>query len=257
MTRDEVEQVHSEADQAYQSGDYGRAGDLFSSLLIEPEALEVSSEIQWNYALCLAHLGNWDLAIQHVQAAGYDEETFRTTCADTGLTEPSYAYEQAVNVYQQRDWDAAANAFRDLLDRPDLDAAARPELMWNLAMCLAHRGDFDEAFDQIAMSGYSEQDFRDTARQSGVDFSERDFRRASELYSNGYHEDAADAFAWMLLDPGVPSGIGDEIHWNLAMCQAHLGQWDAAFGHLQESHGEVQDFRDRLAASGVTVPDDR
>ena len=255
MTRDEAAQVHETAAEAYRSGDYQRAGELFSSLLLEPEAMEGSDEIQWNYALCLAHLGDWDLAIQHVEAAGYDEATFRDTCAQTGLTDARHAHEEATALYVAQQWAAAAEAFAAVAEHSDLDPGALPEVNWNIAMSLAHTGDLDGALRYLQASGYSDEQFRAAAQQSGVDFVEHDFRIASDLYSAGSYADAADAFAWMLLDPNVPNDISDEIHWNVAMCQARLGEWDAAFGHVEASHASEEEFRQQLASSGVEVPE--
>ena len=38
---------------------------MFSQLFVEPQALEGVNELHWNYAMCLAHEGNWPLAIEH------------------------------------------------------------------------------------------------------------------------------------------------------------------------------------------------
>lgn len=257
MTREEAAEVIEEATEAYRSSDFPRAGELFSSLLIEPEALEASEEIQWNYALCLANMGQWELAIEHVQAAGYDEELFRESCAESGLTDPRYAFEQAQALYVAQEWEAAVEAFIEVAEHPDLDSSALPELYWNIAIGYAKLEEFDKTFHYLEMSGFTEEEFRSMARQSGVDFSEHDFERASELYSNGSYSEAADAFTAMLLDPGVTNDISEEIHWNIAMCQARLDNWDAAFGHVESSGGDEEEFRRRLGEAGLQPPDDR
>ena len=168
MTEEEVRALYDEASAAYSSGDYKRAGEMFSSLLIEPQALAGSNEIHWNYAMCLAFEGNWPLAIEHVQAGGYDVAQFRETCRQSNLRDAQGDFEAAAQLFAQEQWDQAANAFAELLIHPGIAADMMDELQWNIALCSAHLGDWDNAFGHIRASGGDEQAFRETATRRGL-----------------------------------------------------------------------------------------
>jgi tetratricopeptide (TPR) repeat protein len=254
MTEDEVRALYESADQAYSSGDYHRAGELFSQLLIEPNALAGSNEIHWNYAMCLVHEGNWPLAIEHVQAGGYDVAQFREACAQANLRDAQHDFEQASQLYQSQQWDAAANAFVELLVHPSVPAESMRELHWNIAMCLAHTGDYHTAIEHVRAGGYSETDFNEALGRSNSDLAVRQLDAAVELYNQGQWSQAAEAFAELLISPAVSADSMDELQWNLAMCFAHLGNWDTAFGHIRASGGDEQAFRQRAIDSGLEPP---
>lgn len=78
---------------------------------------------------------------------------------------------------------------------------------------------------------------------------------AVELYRQDRWNEACDAFAALLLDPGTNADATDEIQWNMAMCFAHLGNWDTAFGHIRASGGDEQAFRRTATEYGLTPPE--
>jgi tetratricopeptide (TPR) repeat protein len=256
MTAEEVQQLYDDAAAAYSAGDFARAGEMFSTLLIEPEALEGSNEVHWNYAMCLAHEGNWPLAIEHVRAGGYDVAQFREVCREWNLRDAEHDFEEASQLYQNQQWDAAADAFTELMLHSALDSSTLPQLHWNIAMCLAHTGQLETALAHVRESGYSEADFRAACQQSNVDLARHQFDSASELYNQGRWNEAADAFAELLISPGTSSDEMDELQWNLAMCFAQLGNWDTAFGHIRASGGDEREFRDAAVNAGLQPPDD-
>lgn len=256
MTDEEVRQHYDEASQAYSSGDFRRAGEMFSELLIEPEALGGANELHWNYAMCLAHEGNWELALEHVRAAGFQESDFRETMRQSNVTDARHDFEQATELYRQQRWSEAADAFTALLLHPGADSGTTAELHWNIAICLAHCGDWETAIGHVRTSGYSESDFRETMRQSNVTDAGHDFEQATQLYRDQRWSEAADAFTELLLHPGADSSTTDELHWNIAMCLAHLGQWDTAFGHIRSSGGSLDEFRQTCTQQGLTPPAD-
>ena len=255
MTEDEVRQRFEDANAAYSAGDWERAGELFSTLLIEPQALEGSNELHWNYAMCLAHQGNWPLALEHVQAGGYNVEDFRRTCAEADVRDAQHDFEQATQLYANQQWDAAADAFTALLLSPGLPADSMREIHWNIAMCLAHNHDMQTALEHVRAGGYQESDFRAALQSSNVDLARHDFDAAVALYNEGRWNEACDAFASLLLDPGIDAGAMDEIQWNIAMCFAHLGNWETAFGHIRASGGDEQEFRRTVTERGLTPPE--
>jgi len=254
MTETEVRQLVDEANSAYAAQNFERAGELFSQLFIEPQALEGLNELHWNYAMCLAHQGNWPVAIEHVQAGGYDVEEFRRTCAEWNVRDAQHDLEQANQLYVNQQWDAAADAFTALLLHAGLPADGMREVHWNIAMCLAHNHDVPTALEHVRAGGYQESDFRAALEQSNVDLARHDFEAALELYRQGRWNEACDAFAELLLDPGTNADATDEIQWNMAMCFAHLGDWDTAFGHIRASGGDEQAFRRTATEYGLQPP---
>ncbi len=255
MTEEEVRQMVADANAAYAAGEWARAGEMFSSLLIEPEALEGANELHWNYAMCLAREGNWPLAIEHVQAGGYQVEDFRRISAESDVRDAQHDFEQATQLYTNQQWDAAADAFTELLVNPGLPADSMREIHWNIAMCLAHNNDVPTAIEHVRAGGYDESDFRAALQHSNVDLARHDFEAAVELYRRGQWSEACDAFAALLLDPGVNADATDEIQWNMAMCFAHLGNWETAFGHIRASGGDEQAFRRTATEHGLTPPE--
>ena len=255
MTEEEVRALVEQANTAYAAGEYQHAGEMYSSLFIEPQALEGANELHWNYAMCLVHEGNWPLAIEHVRAGGYDVEEFRRTCAESNLRDAQHDFEQATQLYTSHQWDAAADAFTELLLNPGLPADSMREIHWNIAMCLAHNNDLSTALEHVRAGGYEESDFRAALQHSNVDLARHDFEAAVELYRQGQWSQAADAFAELLLDPGTNADAMDEIQWNIAMCFAHLGNWDTAFGHIRASGGDEQAFRRTVTEYGLQPPE--
>jgi tetratricopeptide (TPR) repeat protein len=255
LSRDEARAVNEEANEAYATGEFERAAELYSSLLIEPEALQGAAELQWNFAMCLAHLDNWPLALEHVRASGYSEQDFRDACAAADLRDAQHDFEQADLLYQNRQWDEAADAFVELLVHPAVTAEMVPELHWNIAMSLAHLGRFDAALEHLRAGGWDEADFRQACHDSDVDLARHDHEAAVRLYQEQRWEEAADAFTALLLNPGVGSESTDEIQWNIAMCLAHLGDWETAFGHIRASGGDEGEFRATVTNAGLTPPD--
>ena len=255
MTQDEVRRLVDDANAAYAAGEFQRAGEMFSSLLIEPEALDGANELHWNYAMCLAHEGNWPLAIEHVRAGGFDVEQFRRTCAESDVRDAQHDYEQATQLYAAQQWDAAADAFTALLLHAGLPADSMREVHWNIAMCLAHNYDMQTALEHIRAGGHDESEFRAALQRSNVDLARHHFEAATELYRQGKWSQACDAFAELLLDPGTNADAMDEFQWNMAMCFAHLGDWQTAFGHIRASGGDEQAFRGTAREYGLQPPD--
>ena len=84
---------------------------------------------------------------------------------------------------------------------------------------------------------------RGCIQQSNVYLARHDFKAAVDLYRQGRWNEACEAFAESLLDPGTNADATDEIQRNMAMCFAHVGNWETAFGHIQASGGDEQAFR--------------
>ena len=252
MTEDEVQRLVEEANAAYTAGEYQRAGELFSTLFIEPQALEGANELHWNYAMCLAREGNWPLAMEHVRAGGYDVDEFRKTCADGGVRDAEHDYEQATQLYAAQQWDAAADTFTGLLLHPGLPADSTREMHWNIAMCLAHLNDMNTALEHVRVGGYEESDFRSALDKSNV---RHGVEAASELYYQGHWSQAAEAFAELLLDPGTNADQMANMHWNIANCYAMLGDWEVALGHIRASGWDEQEFRRSVIEAGLQPPE--
>ncbi len=254
MTSDEVLQQYHAASDAYSAGDFHRAGELFSALLIEPESAEYSDGLHWNYAMCLAQLGDWPTAIEHVRASGYQESEFRDTMRQADVRDAHHDYEQADQLYQQQRWSEAADAFVELMLHPGLGSDALAPMHWNVAMCLAHLGDYHTALEHVRAGGYQESDFREAMRSSNTEFARREYDDAVSLYERGEWSAAADAFVELMFSPGVDVGGMPALHWNVAMCFAQLGDWDTAFSHLRAGNQNETEFRNATIERGLTPP---
>jgi tetratricopeptide (TPR) repeat protein len=254
MTTDEVTQQYHDATDAYSSGDFRRAGELFSALLIEPNGVAYSNDLHWNYAMCLAHLGDWPTAMEHVRASGYQESDFRESMRQSNVRDAEHDYREADQLYQQQRWSEAAAAFVELMVHPGLGSDVLAPMHWNVAMCLAHLGDYSTALEHIRASGYQESDFRQAMRSSNTDFARHEYQQAVAMYEAQQWSQAGDAFAELMFSPGVDASSMPGLHWNLGMCLAHLGEWDTAFGHVRAGHHDEQEFIRAVTASGLTPP---
>jgi tetratricopeptide (TPR) repeat protein len=256
MTEDQVREHLQTASSAYSSGDYARAADLFGELFVEPQAMQALNEVHWNFAMCQAHLGNMPNALEHVRAAGYDEAQFREACRQSNIRDAQGDFEAAVELYRAERWSEAADAFTELLLHPGIPNEQSNAIHWNLAMCLAHLSRWEPALGHIRSAGYDERQFREACRQSNLSDAEHDFAAACTLFADGNYNAASEAFAALMIHPGMPVGSMRELHWNLAMSMAHLGQWDTAFGHVRAGNQDVAEFRRTATERGLNPPED-
>lgn len=254
MTHEEAEAKFTEAAAAYGDGQYQHAADLFGELFLEPEVLQFTNEMHWNYAMCLVHLDNWPLALQHVQAGGYAEHDFREACRHADVHDAQHDYEQADALYQAGQYREACDAFAGLLLHPGYSADQVRLMHWNMAMCFAHLDDFPAALEHIQAGQWSEDDFREATRASNLRDAQHEFQRADELYRAGRYGEACELFADLLLQPGYPADQLTLMNWNMAMCFAHMDQWDTAFAHIQAGHFNEADFRHQCEESGLHPP---
>lgn len=253
-----MEQAREQVDRAtalYQAGEYQQAADLFGELFLEPEALAGSNEIHWNYAMCLAHLGQLQLAEQHVAAGGYSVSDFHQQYARS-------VFEFGVQAYNAGDWRQAADRFAELLLLPGFDASGMPDVHWNLALCFARMGDPDTALAHLRAGHCDEEEFRRLAAAEGlhgfdmVVDAETRFREGERLFQDGRYEEAADVFAEVLLMPGSPAGGMGDLHWNIGLCYAHLGNWQLAFEHARVFNNDPAAFRDTCIQRGLQPPEE-
>jgi TolA-binding protein len=77
---------------------------------------------------------------------------------------------------------------------------------------------------------------------------------ATALYQGGQWESAADAFTELLLEPEALSG-SNEMHWNVAMCFARLGNMELALQHADAGGYSQADFRQAAAEAGIAGAD--
>jgi hypothetical protein len=169
MSAEEAREQFELAAQLYADQRYDEAAAIFGTLFLEPEALEGTAEMHWNYAMCLAHLDQWPLAIEHVRAGGYDEAQFREAARQSNIRDAAHDYEQADAMYQAGDYRGACDAFAALLLHPGYPADQLRLMHWNMAMCFAHMDDFHTAIEHIRAGQWSEDDFREAAVASGLE----------------------------------------------------------------------------------------
>jgi len=87
----ELEQLHGDAarasyvraTQAYTSGDYAQAADLFAELMLSPGLpADQMREVHWHMGMCFFRMGNADLGRQHMEAGGYHESDYAQALHD-------------------------------------------------------------------------------------------------------------------------------------------------------------------------------
>jgi tetratricopeptide (TPR) repeat protein len=156
------------------------------------------------------------------------------------------AMDQATALYNDGQWEEAADRFADLVIEPEAVHGAE-DMHWNMAMCYAHLGEMEKAAQHVGASGYSANDFNDQFARSKQ-------AEAAALYEQGEWDAAAEAFTELLLLPGLPASGTDEVHWNIAMCFACLGDWNKAFGHITEYGNDENEFRQTCIDKGLTPP---
>jgi tetratricopeptide (TPR) repeat protein len=254
MTLEEARAAMERAATLYTNRQWQEAADAFTELLLEPEALEGANELHWNTAMCFAHLGNLELAEQHVSAGGYSSDEFHRQFARS-------AYELAAALYNEQRWSEAADAFVELVLLPGVEASAMGEIHWNVAMCFARLGNWDLALQHVSAGGYTEEEFRRAAAEGGITGADSgaDARQrladAAALYQNQQWSEAADAFTDLLLMPGLPADGMGEVHWNIGMCFAHLDNWELAFSHVRAGGGDEAEFRRTCTDAGLAPPE--
>jgi tetratricopeptide (TPR) repeat protein len=253
MTADEVQAQMERGMALYSNSQWQEAADLFTELLLEPEALSGANEMHWNTAMCFAHLGNLELAEQHVGAGGYSTSDFHHEFARS-------KYDFTVALYAEGRWTEAADGFAEVLLLPGFDAGGMGDIHWNLGMCFAQLGDWDLAVQHVQAGGYTEEEFRRIAAEQGIPGADsgtdagQKLEEATALYQAQRWTEAADAFTELLLMPGLPADGMDEVHWNIGMCFAHLGDWDLAFSHVRSQGGDEGEFRRTCTEQGLTPP---
>jgi thioredoxin-like negative regulator of GroEL len=126
---------------------------------------EALPTIVWNLALCKANLGEfdraYDLALQYgrFRAGGDDQKLLQqiesvrqglvgeSADATTPKTseEASALFDKASASLKAEQFEDAKRMFETLLSSPIKHNQALPTIVWNLALCRAHLGDFDGA----------------------------------------------------------------------------------------------------------------
>lgn len=254
MTRAEAAAHQEEAVRQYQARNYGRAAELYADLFVEPEAMAGIHGIHWNYAICQAHLGNFPLALEHVGASGYSEQEFHAACAADNIVDARAELSRAYQLFQGERWQEAADAFVGLLLHPGFPSDEVAAVHWNVAACFAHLDDFHTALQHVGVSGHSEQEFREACRQWNVRDARHDYAHAGELFRAHRWQEACDEFAALLLHPGFPAEEVAAMHWNVAMCFAHLGDWHTALQHVGAGQHDEHRFREECTRGGLHPP---
>jgi tetratricopeptide (TPR) repeat protein len=149
------------------------------------------------------------------------------------LDEARALFEQATSAFQGADYERAADLFAELLIHPGLDASNMPEIHWNLGVCFIHAGNLDLARQHFQAGGYSESDYGHLISEHERAGAAEQFRQAVEVYEGGDYSRAADLFAELLLDPGMPADQMGTMHWDMGMCYFHLGNLDLARQHFE------------------------
>jgi outer membrane protein assembly factor BamD (BamD/ComL family) len=268
-TKEESSNLYDKASAAYEAGSYREAERLFERLLSgRYKHREALHTLVWSLAMCKAHLGDYDGAYELAVTYGHygggraDEQRLmeqieqvrRTDTGAAGVAPPrtkddaSKLYEQATTAYEGGDFAGAATLFETLLASPVEREAALPTVVWSLAMCKAHLGDFDRAYDLALQYGRFRAggDDRKLFEQIGAirkglvgedvgsgmpttsDEASALYEKASESFEAQQYDDAKRMFEQLLSTPIKHNEALPSVVWSLAMCRAHLGDFDGA-----------------------------
>ncbi len=182
---------------------------------------------------------------------------------DTSTTEAQALYDQGKASFEAGRYDEALDTFAEVALHPGLPGTGLTDLNWNMALCFAHQADWAKARAQLEASGGDEAEFKSVLAARGVSWpaapgsreeAEQHYAFAKDAMEAGEHETALNAMAGLMLHPGLPSEGMDEMHWNMALCCAHLGRIATALGHLQNGGQSVEEFRATLAPHGIVIP---
>jgi len=271
-TKRESADLYDKASAAFDAGRYQEARRLFESLLSgRYRHREALTTLVWNLAMCKAHLGDYDGAFElgitygHYGGGRADEQRLleqiervrqadTAGAADAGVRTPQTKdaagelYEKATAAFQGGEYVQATALFETLLASPVRHDEALPTIVWNLAMCKAHLGDFDRAYDLALQygrfpAGGDERRLLEQieALRQGLVGEEpgaatpktRDeaaalFEKASASLAAKQYDEAKRMFERLLPSPVKHSEALPAIVWSLAMCRAHLGDFDGA-----------------------------
>ena len=153
---------------------------------------------------------------------------------------------RASAAYQGAHYEQAADLFTDLLLHPGFPADSMREVEWNLGMCYFRLGNAELGRQHMEAGGYREQDYRDALGDVRTQQAQDVFARATAAYQGGQYEQAADLFAEVLLEPGLPADSMREIHWNLGMCYFRLGNEQLGHEHMAAGGYSESDYADAL-----------
>lgn len=86
----EARRLYAEANAAFEAGDDERCLDLNAELMIHGgTTAAMMPALHWNMAMCLARMGRWDTAIEHVHAGKYEVGEFEATMEMRGVFRPT------------------------------------------------------------------------------------------------------------------------------------------------------------------------
>jgi hypothetical protein len=257
--------VLASATEAYQNHEWQRAAEGYAALLNDPDAQALHHRIANNYALCQHQLGDNALAAHYMEVAGApaeEVEHYRALAAQhpdapAASTHAQQLAQQGTAHFHAQEWQQAIDTWSQLFLDPGYPADAALDVHWKLAVCYAHLDGPDDWHTAVAhaqAAGYAERDLVAAVGPMRARDAHALYTHACDLYLSGQWQQAADAFGHLFITTGVPAGEEPAVHMNIALCYAHLGEWDTAFEHVRAVHGDEDGFYRAVIADGLTPP---
>ena len=250
---DEARQRFEHAVSVYQSQQWDQAADLFTELMLDPGMpADSMHELHWNLGMCFFHAGNTELARQHFEAGGYGPSDYEPVFAAQHHQDATQLFERANAAYAAADYSGASDLFAELLLHPGLPADSMREVHWNLGMCFLRMGNRELARQHFEAGGYGPSEYEHEFGDQEHGDARHLFERATSLFNGADYSEAADAFAELLIHPGLPADSMREVHWNLGMCYFHLGNDDLGRQHMAAGgygEGDYHEAFEQVAAS--------
>lgn len=261
MSEQEALDALAAADAAYERGDWVAAADQYLAAqgidgFPEGRALDVAQRIEASRRA--AEGGDATTGVQGATAAE-EQEFFDLAGTQDAEAAARARHAEAEAMYQAGDFENAANSFLKLIGDPGIPESGEDALEWTAACAYAQLGRWDDAFDLIGRTRFTEAEFRAlAAEQRWPGDPEVDARIAHGdarlLYEQGEYEAALQQFLALLQLPGLPEGGREEVHFNIAAAHARMGDWDGARSYATANGVDPAEVERDVVANGGAAP---
>lgn len=153
----------------YHDRQFDEARAVFEELLADPSLdPQVADGYRWNVVGCLAEAGYWDAAVASAQAMGRTVGDLQQDYPDAAGRQAQHLYAHAATLVQHHEWQAAAEAFAELLVHPGHAPVPDGTVHADIAQCYANLGDWELAHEHARAGGLSDADFDHQMAEAGL-----------------------------------------------------------------------------------------
>ncbi len=171
----ELRRLYTKASGLVLAGRFQDALDAYAELLVHPDlSTDLSGPVHWDMALCYASLGDWEKADSHISSVGWSVEDFREQMAargissDAGTSDARQQYYDADQLVRDERYEEALDVFAGLSFHGSLGPEYMPSIFFNMAICHASLGRWDEARAAISAGHHDLAAFEVTMELRGA-----------------------------------------------------------------------------------------